>query len=280
MFTANRSVSLETSQAWGAMKLGTDIKAVWIASPPRCGSMWVFNVTRQIARAAGLDVLPAAVPQTQEAMTAAAMEGVLDPAPDRIRVVKVHNNLHPEIPNSCFILPRRDVRDAMVSFMRFMRCDFDAGLAFVRNAIASARHYDGFPPERALFVDYADIVARPAAVVDMIGEFLGAPLAPETSDAIASGLDKQNVAHAIRQTEQDLIRRSRASGAISSDELVVLGPQDVRAFDTATGFQSGHVSDYREGDWKHLLTAQQRARLAALIAASNHSPAWREMEPA
>ena len=242
--------------------------------------MWVFNVTRQIVRAAGLEVLPATVPQTNEDMVAAAMEGVVDPVTDRVRVVKVHNNVRPEIPNSRFILPRRDVRDAMVSFMRFMRCDFEAGLEFARNAMASARHYDSFPPDRALFIDYADIVSRAASVVDTIGEFLEAPLDPETSDAIAGALDKKNVAHTIRETEQDLIRRSRAGGTISSGELVVLGPQDVRAFDTATGFQTGHVSDYREGDWKRILTAHQRARLAALMAACDHSPAWRELEPA
>ncbi len=260
------------------MKLGRNIKAVWIASPPRCGSMWVFNVTRQIARATGLDVLPGAVPQANEAMVAAAAEGIRDPAPDRVRVVKVHSNVCPDMPSSRFILPRRDVRDAIVSFMRFMRCDFEAGMEFARNAIASERHYDGFPPGRALSVDYADIVAHPAAIVDAIAEFLGAPLEPDMSDAIAGNLDKENVARTIQQTEQSLIRRSRAGGTISADELVVLGPQDVRAFDTATGFQSGHVSNYREGDWRHLLTPTQRSRLEALIETADHSSARREVE--
>lgn len=261
------------------MKLGRDIKAIWIASPPRCGSMWVFNVTREITRVAGLEVLPGAVPQTNEAMVAAAAEGMRDPAPGRVRVVKVHSNVHPDIPNSRFILPRRDVRDATVSFMRFMRCDFEAGLEFARNAIASERHYDGFPPERALIVEFADIVARPTAIVDTIGEFLEAPLEPETSDAIACKFDKENVAQTVRRAEEDLVRRSRNGSAISADEVVVLGPQDLRAFDTATGFQSGHVSDYREGDWRYLLTAEQRARLEALIATSAPARARREAEP-
>ncbi len=260
------------------VKLGTNIKVVWIASPPRCGSMWVFNVAREIARAAGLDVLPEAVPQTNEAMIAAAAEGMRDPAPDRVRVVKVHAHVHADIPSSRFILPRRDVRDAMVSFMRFMNCDFEDGLEFVRNAMAFERRYDSFPPERTLFVNYTDIVACPAAVVRTIAAFLDTPMEPETVEAVARGLDKESVARTIRRTEEDLVRRSRDGSDISADEVVVLGPQDVRAFDIATGFQSGHVSDYREGDWKHLLTAQQRARLAALIAASDHASAPHEVE--
>jgi hypothetical protein len=50
--------------------------------------------------------------------------------------------------------------------------------------------------------------------------------------------------------------------------MVILGPQNVRAFDTDTGFQSGHVSNYREGDWKRILSAKQKFRLEALIAAA------------
>jgi hypothetical protein len=88
------------------MKLGTEIKVIWIASVPRCGSMWVFNVTRQVVRAAGLEVLPSLVPQTDEAMGAAFQEGIRDLATDRVRVLKVHQALSPDLPASRFILPR------------------------------------------------------------------------------------------------------------------------------------------------------------------------------
>lgn len=255
------------------MKLGTDIRTVWIASTPRCGSMWAFNVTREIARAVGLQALPAAVPQSTEAMIAAANEGVADPAPERVRVVKVHAAVRPDMPHSRFILPRRDVRDAMISYMRFMRCGFEDGLEFVRSALATERHYSRFPRDRALVVDYADVVARPAAVVDAIAQFLHAPLAPDARDAIVAGFDKESVAGTIRRTEQDLMRRSRDGGKVSADEVVVLGPDRVRAFDTATGFQSGHVSDYREGDWRRLLNAEQQSRLQALCSAAASSAA-------
>ncbi len=235
--------------------------------------MWAFNVARAIVRAAGLQVRPATVPQSTEAMLAAANEGLLDPAPDRVRVVKVHANMRPDMPHSRFILPRRDVRDAMMSYMRFMRCDFEAGLAFVQSALASARHYDRFPPDRALVVDYADIAARPATVVDAIAQFLQAPLAPQARDAIAAGVDKANVADSIRRTEQDLVRRSRKGGPISDGEVVILGPNQLRAFDTATGFQSEHVSDYRDGDWRRLLDAEQQSRLEALCATAARAAA-------
>jgi hypothetical protein len=48
--------------------------------------------------------------------------------------------------------------------------------------------------------------------------------------------------------------------------VVVLGRDNVRAFDPETGFQSGHVSNYQEGDWKRILTTEQKSRLEELIS--------------
>jgi sulfotransferase family protein len=250
------------------MKLGSDIKVVWIASAPRCGSMWIFNVTRQIVREAGLQALPAPVPQSDSAMMAAAQEGLHDLQTDRVRVVKVHALLRSDTPRSSFILPRRDVRDRMISYMRFMRCDFEMGLEFARAAIAADRYYDAFPRERALFVDYVDIGVRPAEVAQAVAKFLEVPLPRQATNAIARDLAKAKVARLIEKKERDLAGRRKEGRAIGAAEVVVLGRGNVRAFDPETGFQSGHVSNYQEGDWKRVLTTEQKSRLEQLISAT------------
>ena len=252
------------------MKLGTEIKAIWIASVARCGSMWTFNITRQVVRAAGLEVLPSLVPQTDEAMWAAFQEGVQDLATDRVRVLKTHDVLRPDLPASRFILPRRDIRDTVVSFMRFMRCDFETAIKFARSALEYQRHYDEWPRDRALIIDYQDIVARPIDVVHTISAFLEVPVDRKAMNAILCDLSKEKVALLIERKEQDIIRRAREGGPITADEVVVLGPKNIRAFDTATGFQSGHVSNYREGDWKRILTVEQRSRLEVLVGTFSH----------
>jgi hypothetical protein len=38
-----------------------------------------------------------------------------------------------------------------------------------------------------------------------------------------------------------------------------------RIWDPITGFQSGHVSDYRPGDWRLLLTGDEKKRLDQTI---------------
>ena len=138
--------------------------------------MWIFNVTRQIVRAAGLKVLPSLVPKNDPDMVAAAQEGFRDLATDRVRVLKVHMFLNSDIPQSRFILPRRDIRDGMVSFMRFMRCDFESAMTYAQDAIANNRHYKAFPRDLALFIDFTDVVSRPADVAHTIAMFLKVPL--------------------------------------------------------------------------------------------------------
>jgi hypothetical protein len=86
----------DRSKRSGKINLGTDIKAVWIASVPRCGSMWVFNVTRRLARDAGLEVLPTPVPQTDKAICGLSRRGAHlrgPPHPARSALVLVHHGV-------------------------------------------------------------------------------------------------------------------------------------------------------------------------------------------
>jgi len=248
-------------------KLGVDIRVIWIASPPRCGSMWTYNVTRQIVRAGGLEALPAVVPMTFDDMVRTGDEAVRDATAGRVRVLKVHKPVRPDLPYARFILPRRDLRDSLVSYMRFMRCSFENALRFVDTAIAAYRHYDGFPRGLGLPVEYADIDARPAMVARAIAGFLGVEIEEDVLLDIVRMYSKESVQRLIQRKEQDIARRSREGRPIMSDEVVVLGPENIRVFDAETGFQSGHVSHYREGDWRSILTREQTAQLDARIAA-------------
>ena len=45
-------------------------KVVWVASMPRTGSMWAYNVVRELVRAAGRAVEPERVPVDELAMLA------------------------------------------------------------------------------------------------------------------------------------------------------------------------------------------------------------------
>ena len=46
----------------------SDLNTIWISSPPRTGSMWVFNIARQINKYLGFNVKPKSIPQNDSEM--------------------------------------------------------------------------------------------------------------------------------------------------------------------------------------------------------------------
>jgi hypothetical protein len=243
-----------------------DAKIVWVASMPRTGSMWCLNVTRALLRAAGRTVLPEHIPQHPQQMMAHADTAAIDSDPQRVWTLKTHLLIRPDAARSIFISPRRDPRDALMSYMRFMRHDFETALPAVRTWRELLRHYDGFPANRLLRLDYREIADRPAAAAGRIAAFLALALTPQTIETEVEAFSKAEVAKRIGQTERRLRERIAAGQKISPAEVVRLAGGAARAFDLETGFQSGHVSSYRDGDWRHLLTPEQQQRLEAALA--------------
>jgi hypothetical protein len=78
-------------------------------------------------------------------------------------------------------------------------------------------------------------------------------------------LSKDNVRRRIASVEQALVARSQAGERIDENDVVRMKGNRGRAYDHQTGFQSGHVSDYQEGDWQKILTPEQQRRLDELI---------------
>ena len=238
-------------------------KVAWIVSLPRSGSMWTFNLTRQLASTAGFDVQPKEIPQSDQQMMAGYVHGAKDDGDaGRLWVLKSHRLPALTDPRVVYINPRRDVRDALISFMRFMHYDFESALGMARAAANFEQRINSQPNERTLILDYRQIVRRPETVAREIADFLGLSIPDNTVSEVVASLSKEKVAARIKSVETSIRHREEAGQPVRDTELV----RDVssgweRAFDIETGFQSGHVSDYRDGDWRHILTPEQQAVL-------------------
>lgn len=232
---------------------------------PRSASMWTFNVTRSLLGEAGLNVFPRTVPKSDHEMVAEARNGLRNDSPDNVWCLKVHSGLRNATPANRFICTFRDPRDAIVSFMRFMRQDFDQALCHVAIWTQLCDHYRAFPPDLSLCLDYERIVSHPHDVAARISAFLGL------------GLERYNIANTVSAFERDQVRlriaslasdaeRRRASGDVNIADVLILHPDGTMRFcDPQTGFQSDHISDYRDGDWRILLTPDQQRRLDQMI---------------
>ena len=244
-----------------------EAKIVWVAGMARSGSMWTYNIVRELVALDGYEVRPAVVPKLEAEVAAEARLALRDPDPERIWVLKTH---HPvaDSPRALFVAPRRDLRDAMVSVMRFMR--LDPGIA-LRAAEVSARltdHYrETVPDARRLDLDYRETSADPLAALARIAAFLGIAVDADIAALLAGRYSKEAV-------------RARLDRLQLAPSVQMVGNADgsARLFDPETGFQGGHVSDYRDGDWRQLLPRPLLelvdARLGGWLARYGYPPTF------
>ncbi len=149
--------------------------------------------------------------------------------------------------------------------MRFMECSFEQALEAMIGSAEVTDHYQRYPPDSILHLRYADITGDPSNVARSVSMFCDVRLTELQVRTIVERFDKANVRRLINEKEADIQRRARAGEPIGREEVV---PQRfrsgiVRAFDTNTGFQSGHVTDCRDADWRTLLTEEQQVRMHA-----------------
>lgn len=242
------------------------IKLVWTTSMPRSGSMWTYNVSRSVLRRAGRKVFPEKVPQHPRDMLALVEQALQDRDPSIVWTLRTHLHINRNVPRSRFITIRRDPRDALVSFKRFMRCDFERAFNNMVASINICTHYRSFPEELCLHLEYRDIVKTPRDIVQRIAEHIGCPITSEIASEVVNEFSKANVKQLIRDTEASVKRRAALGDPIAPGEIVHMGPQNQRVFNLTTGFQSGHVSDYQEGNWKNSLTLAEKNRMHTFLA--------------
>jgi hypothetical protein len=225
--------------------------------------MWTTNVVREIVRAEAIPLVPAATPRNDKEAVGAATAHLATNS-EGVAVLKVHAP-PPILDRSIGVVTLRDVRDATVSYMRFMRVPFERALHF---AVASLRRPPEvlYPGEPRLLLDYTTITERPEEAVRYLAEQLGARRALEQSAEIAARFSKEAVKSLIDTADSDLRNRLRSGLPVQRSEMVVLSPDNWRVRDATTDFQTGHVSDYKSGDWAHILDEDQRAQLDKAIA--------------
>jgi len=237
-----------------------------ISGSPRVGSMWCYNVARSLARSAGLSVVPDRVPQTNEDMFAAGEAYLCSDEADTRCVIKVHTKIV-ESHHVKVIYGTRDLRDRIYSMCRFrnLKLDAPAALAMAKNSLDMDRHYDQWSPSRLLLAPFEEIENDSAGMIRKIADFMCLPMIDaENIRAIDAELSKSRVKKRIA----DLDSRARSSDRAPDADPppVVQGDSgSIRNFDVASGFQSGHVSDYRPGDWRHLWSDEQKKWVDAAI---------------
>ena len=247
-------------------------RCVWVTGMPRSGSTWVYNVVRELLKQR-CTVTPQTVPQFEHTMQNIAKDVIAAGPRDVVAVVKLHKRIQANKQHSRFIATYRDPRDAMVSYMRFMKSKVLFSMGVLQNMVDVTDYYREFPVDYIMHVDYHNVTDNSLATVASMAAFLGLDLADDIIKQVDDRFKKQKVSARIEERQESLNIKLLQGQEVSSREVLNVTElekgkhKNARAYDEETGFQAGHVSNYQPGEWRKLFAAEQHEQMNREFAA-------------
>ena len=230
-----------------------------VASTPRTGSMWTYNIIREIIKLYKYKLVPEIIPQSDNDMMDIQKKDYKNL--NIISVIKVHQLVKIEnLNNTKLIFNFRDPRDALVSYLRFMKIDkyeLINKINFIKNIIRRIEYYrNSLNKDNYLEINYKQITKKPENIIDRIGIFLNLNIQKNQIIKINNKYQKKKLKEQIKIKDKELEFKKK-NKKINKNEVVYLGKNNFRFFDKYTGFQSGHISSHKDGQWKDFLSNEE-----------------------
>ena len=224
----------------------------WISTTPRTGSMWLFNVTREILKAYNFNVLPKEIPQyDKETVKVYQNYSLNDNDENNKYVLKIHKLLPTGLKNSRILTTVRDPRDVCISFKEFMNVDFNEALQASKTLNNYIKTYKQYNDEYVKFIKYENIESKTIETLTEIANFIETDINLQILEKISNKFNKDNVRNLIQNNDNKLISKIKNKEQILKKEIVYFSDKNYRSYDSNTGFQSGHISNRKSGDWRN-----------------------------
>ena len=228
-----------------------DINTFWISTTPRTGSMWLFNVTREIIIHSRLNALPLELPQSDEKFFEIFKnQSLADENNLNKYVFKVHTILKSNLPKSKILTTIRDPRDICISFKEFMKTDFNTALNAAKTLLNYEKIYKTYNEDYLKFFRYENIENNPIDMILEIANFIECNINIKIAEKISLKYNKKKIKELIKNNDENLISKIKNKEEINKSSIVYFSKDNYRSFDTKTGFQTNHISNRNSGDWK------------------------------
>ena len=235
-----------------------NINSFWISTVPRTGSMWLYNITREILKLSKLNVLPTIVPQSdQVSYELYKKQGLSDQNNLNMFVFKIHSILKPNLPRSKILTTIRDPRDICISFKEFMRTDFNTSLNATKTLLKYEKTYKTYDKDYLKFFRYEEFESRTTETILNIAEFIGHQISLENAEEISLKYSKNKIKKLTKTNDENLLSKISKKEIIDRSKIVYISKENYRSFDTKTGFQTNHVSNRNSGDWKKIFSQKE-----------------------
>jgi len=238
----------------------------WVATVPRTGSMWTTNVVREILNYSKMNVLPETLPQAEKDwLNLFPRRALSDQNEKNHYVLKVHDLLNINIPRSKVITNIRNPYDVCASFYEFMKCDIDRAIIVALSLTEVIEHYKKIDEKNLFILKYEEIEEPSSKLVLELSEFLGLHLDENAALSIWKKFSKDSVRKIIADNDKSLSDKISKKQEIDASEIVILGKNNYRSRDLNTGFQTGHISERKTGEWRLLFSESETHKIVEAI---------------
>lgn len=235
-----------------------DINSFWISTTPRTGSMWLYNVTKEILKFSKKNVLPIEIPKSENKFFEIfEKESLVDQNDTNRYIFKIHKILKPNLPRSKVLTIIRDPRDICISYKEFMKTDFKTALKAAKDLLKYEKIYKGYNNDYLKFFKYENIENKSIETILEIAEFIGYEINFEIAQEISLKYKKEEVKKLIKKNDEKILSQIKSKQNLDNSNIILLSDNNYRSFDTKTGFQTNHISNRNSGDWKNFLSSNE-----------------------
>ena len=230
----------------------------WISTAPRTGSMWLFNIVREIFIINKYNVFPNKIPKYDKNFLEIYNSKSINDYNDFNKYVfKVHSPMNSDLFNSKVLTTIRDPRDVCASYKEFMKSDFESALRAAKGMIDLIKYYKSFDENYLKFFKYEDIENNSIEIIITISKFIECEINSDTAIFISEKFNKYNIRNLIKRNDENLKNKIKNKEKVERSEVVYFSKENYRAFDINTGFQTNHISQRNSGEWKKAFTDKE-----------------------
>ena len=230
----------------------------WISTAPRTGSMWLFNVVREIFIINKYSVFPDKIPKyDKDFLEIYNSKSAIYNNKFNKYVFKVHSPINSDLSNSKVLTTIRDPRDVCASYKEFMKSDFESALTAAKGMIDFIKYYKLFDKDYLKFFKYEDIDNNSIELILKIAKFIECEINVDTAKLISEKFGKSKIRDLIKSNDEKLKNNIKNKEKVERSEVVFFSKENYRAFDINTGFQTNHISQRNSGEWRKAFSEKE-----------------------
>jgi len=223
--------------------------------------MWTYNVVRALYKSNNVTVIPEKIPKDESTLITEALQNrAVD---GEVYCIKTHFRLPNPLPTQHevkVICNVRDVRDACLSYKRFMHVDFETCLNVMNEMMIATDYYMQAFSDNRLMVRFEELGDEQLDVIGKISAFLGLSVSEKQKSGIWAAYKKSSVKKRLDEfSDIKVDEEGRIKGAKHQEKYDAVRNRDgtFRIFDKTTSFQTNHITSEKDGEWKTDFSSEQ-----------------------